>query len=132
MMKQMNDLDLDHAIRQSLSAEDAALLDRLNVDRSLHQQVLATFEGQLRWVNVGGWIAGFLLFGIGTVMAWRFVKAPELAEMLRWGAAAALAFAGLALVKVWFWMELQKHAMMREVKRLELQVASLVAQLRRP
>jgi hypothetical protein len=43
-----------------------------------------------------------------------------------------VAVAGLALVKVWFWMELQKNAIVREVKRLELQVASLAAQLRRP
>jgi hypothetical protein len=51
--------------------------------------------------------------------------------MLRWGAASALACAGVALVKVWFWMELQRNAVMPEVKRLELQVASLAAQLKR-
>ena len=51
---------------------------------------------------------------------------------LRWGAASALGFGGVALVKVWFWMDLQKNAIMREVKRLELQVASLAAQLKRP
>ena len=124
--------DLDRAIRQSLSAEDAELLDRLGQNQALHQQVLATFEGQLRWVNVAGWIFGVLLFGVTCVMAWRFVHAPELEDMLRWGAASALGFAGVALVKVWFWMELQKNAIMREVKRLELQVASLAAQLRRP
>ena len=123
--------ELDRAIRQSLSAEDAELLER--VDPSLRQQVLATFEGQLRWLNVAGWIAGFVLFGVASVMTWRFIYAPTLEEMLRWGAAAALGFAGLALIKVWFWMELQKNAIMREVKRLEVQVASLAAQLaRRP
>jgi hypothetical protein len=52
--------------------------------------------------------------------------------MLRWGAASALAFAGISLIKVWFWLELQKNAIVREVKRLEVQVASLAAQLRRP
>jgi hypothetical protein len=123
--------DLERAIRQSLSAEDAELLER--VEPSLRQQVLATFEGRLRWLNVVGWLAGVALFGVGGLMAWRFVYAPTLEEMLRWGAAAALAFAGLALIKVWFWMELQKNAIMREVKRLEVQVASLAAQLaRRP
>lgn len=124
--------DLDQAIRQSLSAEDAALLDRLGADQALHRQVLATFEGRLRWFNVAGWIAGFVLFGVASILAWRFVQAEELGDMLRWGAASALAFAGLALIKVWFWLELQKNAIVREVKRLELQVASLAAQLRRP
>ena len=73
--------DLDQAIRRSLSAEDAELLDRLGADQALHQQVLATFEGQPRWVNVAGWFAGFLLFGAASVMAWRFQQARELEEM---------------------------------------------------
>src|SRR5512145_630335 len=124
--------DLDQAIRQSLSAEDAALLDRLGDDQALHRQVLATFEGRLRWFNVAGWIAGVVLFGVACVLAWRFLQAEELADMLRWGAASALAFAGLALIKVWFWLERQKNAIVREVKRLEVQVASLAAQLSRP
>lgn len=123
--------DVDRAIRQSLSAEDAELFDRLSLDQSLRQQVLATFEGQLRWMNVAGWIAGFVLFGVAALMAWRFVQAPNIQDMLRWGAGSALALAGLGLVKVWFWMEMQKNAIMREVKRLELQVASLAAQVRR-
>ena len=124
--------DLDRAIRQSLSAEDTELFDRLGADQTLHQQVLATFEGQLRWFNAAGWIAGVVLFGVASVMAWRFAQAQEMGDMLRWGAASALAFAGIALIKVWFWLELQKNAIVREVKRLEVQVASLAAQLRRP
>jgi cytochrome c biogenesis protein CcdA len=124
--------DVDRAIRQSLSAEDAELFDRLSLDQSLRRQVLATFEGQLKWMNVAGWIAGFVLFGVAALMAWQFVQAPNVEDMLRWAAGAALAFAGLALVKVWFWMEMQKNAIMREVKRLELQVAALAAQARRP
>ena len=124
--------ELDRAIRQSLSREDAELFDRLGADQALHQQVLATFGGHLRWFNAAGWIAGFVLFGVACLTAWRFVHAPQLEDMLRWGAASALAFAGVALVKVWFWLELQKNTISREVKRLELQVASLAAQLKRP
>lgn len=124
--------DLDDAIRQSLSAEDAHLLDRLGADQALHRQVLETFQGHLRWLNAAGWIGGFALFAAGAGFAWRFMQAQDVGEMLRWGAASALAFAGLALVKVWFWMELQKNAVVREVQRLEVQVASLAAQLRRP
>ena len=123
--------DLDHAIRQSLSAEDAALLDRLGADQTLHRQVLEMFEGRLRWFNAVGWIAGFVLFGVACFLAWRFMETDDVGEMLRWGAASALAFAGLALIKVWFWLEIQKNAIVREVKRLEVQVASLATQLRR-
>jgi hypothetical protein len=123
--------DFDQSIRESLSAEDSELFDRLGADQALHRQVLATFEGQLRWFNTAGWIAGFMLFGVASLSAWRFVQAEEVGGMMRWGAASALAFAGLALIKVWFWLELQKNAIVREVKRLEVQVASLASRLRR-
>ena len=123
--------DLDQAIRETLSSEDTELFDRLGADQALHRQVLATFEGRLRWFNIAGWIAGFVLFGVASISAWRFLQAQDVGDMLRWGSASALAFAGLALIKVWFWLELQKNAVVREVKRLEVQVASLAAQLRR-
>jgi hypothetical protein len=124
--------DVDRAIRDSLAAEDTELFDRLGADQGLHRQVLATFQGQLRWLNAAGWIAGFGLFGGASFFAWRFAQAQEVIDMLRWGAMAALAFAGLALVKIWFWLELQKNAVVREVKRLEVQVTRLAAELRRP
>jgi hypothetical protein len=123
--------DLDQAIRRSLSEEDADLLDRLGADQTLHRQVLATFEGQLRWWNAAGWLAGLVLFGVASLAALRFVEAHDVGNMLRWGGVSALAFAGIALIKIWFWLELQKNAIVREVKRLEVQVAGLAAQLRR-
>jgi len=123
--------EFDEALRQSLSAEDNELFKRLGADQALHRQVLATFEGRLRWFNIAGWIAGLVLFLVACVLTWRFAQAETLPDMLRWGAASALAFAGVALVKVWFWLELQKNAIVREVKRLEVQLASLAAQLRR-
>jgi hypothetical protein len=123
--------DLDHAIRQSLSAEDTELLDHLSADQALHRQVLATFAGQLRWFNAIASIAGIGLFGVAVFLGWRFLHVETVQEMLRWGAASALAFGGVAFIKLWFWLELQKNALVRELKRLELQVASLAAQLRR-
>ena len=124
--------ELDRAIRQSLSAEDAELFDRFGADQALHRQVLDTFASRLRWFNAAGWVAGFVLFAVACVFSWRFWFGQDIADMLRWGGASALAFAGIGLIKVWFWLELQKNAVVREVKRLELQVASLAEQFRRP
>jgi Family of unknown function (DUF6768) len=119
--------DLDDAIRQGYSAEDAELMQRLAADPSLPRMVLNTFQGPFGAFNVLGWIAGFALFATGAYCAWRFAAAPELRAMLLWGAGAALAASGLVLVKLWFWMELQRNAVVREIKRLELQVSRLAA-----
>jgi hypothetical protein len=116
---------LDAAIRQTLSEEDARMFEQLDADAALHQQILETFGGRLRWLNVAGWVAGFALTGLVFLFGWRFWVATDLAEMLRWGAAAGLASLGVALVKVWFWLQMQKNAVVRELKRVELQLALL-------
>ena len=42
--------------------------------------------------------------------------------------AVALVFLliAISMMKIWYWMELNKHAIMRELKRVELQLASAV------
>ena len=117
--------DIDEAIRRTLSREDAKLLARFETEPALHRQVLDMFRGNLRWLTAAGWVAGLALFAAGAYFWWRFAHASEVRHMLLWLAPAALCFLGLALVKVWFWLELQKNTVLREVKRLELQVASL-------
>ena len=119
--------DLDNAIRQAVSAEDAALMDRLAADPSLPKQVFNTFQGQFGLLNILGSVVAIVLFAGGAFAAWRFATTFNVHDMLIWGALATFAFAGLTLIKVWFWMELQRHAVVREIKRLELQVARLVS-----
>src|SRR3970040_1485092 len=121
--------DIDDHFRKTLSTEDAELLERYGADQALHRQVLEMFHGKLWWITALGWIAGFALFAAGCYFWWRFAYAEEIRHMLLWAGSAGLAFLGLALVKVLFWLELQKNAVVRELKRLELQVASLAARL---
>jgi RNA polymerase sigma-70 factor (ECF subfamily) len=114
-------------IREALKAGQVDVPEELGVDQPLHRQIVETFRGRFRWLNVAGAVVAFVLFVIACGCAWRFVRAPELRAMLLWGAGAFLALWGLALIKTWFWMELQKLAILREVKRLELQAARVAA-----
>src|SRR5882672_5665122 len=109
---------IDDVIRKTLSAADAELFERYGADQALHRQVLEMFRGKLRWISTLGWIAGLVLFAAGCYFWWRFAHAQEVRDMMLWAACAGVAFLGLALVKVWFWLELQKNALVREVKRL--------------
>jgi hypothetical protein len=123
--------NLDERIRESLSSDDRTLLARLDADDTLYRDVVATFQGRMRWLNALGWIVGFVLFGVALLCAWQFWIQPDTRSMLLWGGGAALAISGVALIKVWFWMEIQKNAIVREIKRVELQLANLSAVLRR-
>ena len=52
---------------------------------------------------------------------------PDVAGMLKWGGATGLTALSLIATKLWFWSELRTNAVIREIKRLELQVARLAA-----
>ena len=117
--------NLDQAIRQALSAEDAEFLARFEREASLHEQVFATFGGRFGPFNVLGGIFGFALFGGFVYCAWQAWHAVETRDLLLWANGAVCAFVGLGMIKIWFWMELQKNQVLRELKRLELQVARL-------
>jgi hypothetical protein len=117
--------NLDERIRASLSSEDRALLARLAADDSLYHNVVSAFQGRTRWLYASGWVAALVLFGVALYCSVHFVKATEIRDMLLWGAAGGIAFVGLGLIKLWFWMEIQKKSILRELKRVELLLASL-------
>ncbi len=119
---------IDDAIRQALSAEDARALEAFSGEQPLIQQAFATLgAGPNQLINVGGWIGGFGLFAAGVFFGWRFYVADEPHAMALWGGATVMAFIGIGLIKIWFFMEMHKNQIIREVKRLELQVARLAA-----
>ena len=95
------------------------------------QRLMAWLAVALVLAAVVWWLAPVLTpFVVAAVLAycgWQFVNAPDVREMLLWGGGAALACAGMVLIKIWFWLELQKNSVVREIKRLELQVARLTS-----
>ena len=117
--------NIDQAIRQALSAEDAEFLARFESEAPLHEQVLATLGGRFGFFNVLAWVVGLAMFGGFLYCGWQAWNAVEMRDLVLWACGALCAFLGLGLIKIWFWMELQKNQVLREVKRLELQVARL-------
>lgn len=122
--------NIDERIRKSLSSEDQAFLAELDAGGTLYRDVTAIFQGRLRWLNVLGWLVGFVLFAVAVFCGWHFVTETDLRTMQLWGAGGALALSGIGLIKLWTWSEIQANAIVREIKRVELQVASLAAGLR--
>ena len=121
---------IDERIRKALSSEDQAFLAKMDAEGSLYRDVAATFSGRMRWMNALAILFALSFLAIGVACGWQFVVHTDLRSMQLWGAATILSFLSLGLLKLWFWMELQKVAILREIKRVELQMASLTAALR--
>ena len=49
--------------------------------------------------------------------------------MIGWAMAFGFSMATVSMLKLWAWMEIEKNTTVREIKRLELQVAMLTQRL---
>lgn len=117
---------LDQAIRQSLSAEDAAFLAKFE-DQSPFHEALGTFSGKWGLMNIFAAVLTFGMFAVAVCCALNAINAGAARETILWSAGGIVAMVGVAMLKMYFWMEMNRNVTLRELKRLELQVARLAS-----
>ncbi|MEL7489125.1 MAG: DUF6768 family protein [Pseudomonadota bacterium] len=117
---------LDHEIAEALAAEDRALHAEFG-ELGLFGQLGSLFKGKLAWLSLFTIIIGTLATILGFYAAWKFATVDSIEGILHWGAIATAAFGTQMMIKLWSWMRMETNRTLREVKRLELQVARLQA-----
>ena len=121
--------EIDRKIREALQAQDAELFDEIGGEPAVHEMVIDSFRGRLRWLVVLAAVWGAVILALAVVCAVQFFRADTVREMLAWATGCVLCVVYVMAMKVWYWMELNKNAVTREVKRLELEIARLAARL---
>ena len=114
--------DIDKKIQAALRGESPAgsAVDQPN----LAEDVLSAFRGRYRWLSTVMLIVQLVAVAFFVVAATKFYNAADMAVQLRWGGLALVLFQLMALLKIWFWLELQSSRTLREVKRVELMLVS--------
>lgn len=121
--------EIDVLIREALGQADADLLDQFG-EQSLPEMITGAFRGRHRLEMGAVTLVVMLFFGLTIFSAVRFLGATEMREMLLWGAGVFIGFSSMAGFKLVGWMQMNRNALAREIKRLELQVAQLARTLR--
>jgi hypothetical protein len=123
--------ELDRKIREAFPADEAALLGPLD-EPSLWGQLKEMFQGRQRWVSVLV-LVGTLAFAVfAVVCVVYFFRAESEREMIAWAGGFGLGLIAVSFGRLWFWLLLHRNAVVREVKRVELQLARLSSQLKTP
>jgi uncharacterized membrane protein YciS (DUF1049 family) len=118
---------LDDAIKDALSKEDAAFLASLEQEPGAIQQMVGIFQGPFSPFYVLFFIAAVAVGIVGVYAGWRFAISTDLRPLFYWGAITGFCLVVLAVVRVLFFMQINTNRVLRELKRLELQVARLAA-----
>ncbi len=122
--------DLDKKIQEALRNEDAELFEEFSAEPSIFEMLMETFRGRYRWLSVMVVFWSVVFMVLGVLSAIKFFNAEATRDMLLWAAACVICISGVSMMKVWYWMELNKNALTREIKRLELQIARLAARIK--
>ncbi len=116
--------DLDKMIQATLNEEDRAFFARLEREPGYLSQVGGLLSGSLGWLNLLLMVVQAVLFFAGAWCAWEFFQANDMIIALRWGlSASVLLLTGTVLKIATLWPSLQANRVLREIKRLELQIA---------
>ena len=121
--------DVDVLIRRALQAEDAENLEQLG-EPGLPEMVTQVFHGRMRWYGAMFLIMIVVFTALAVLCAVRFLGADDAPSLIRWGVGFLTCFLAVQGGKTWYWMQMERLAMTREIKRVELLVAQLSADIR--
>ncbi len=122
-------MNLDDKIKQALQMDADEVEQVLAKDQGLLDQALPVFRNNMRRWNIFGILLGFVTGGLMIWTGYHFFSSDSMDDRVFWGVLSLAFLTGNMGIKIWFWMEMNKHATQREIKRLELAVAQLTAKL---
>jgi hypothetical protein len=123
-----NEKDIDRLITESLSEEEAKFYNELE-EEGLFQMIKGVYRGKLGWYAIVTAIIHTIAVAVMVYCGYKLFTTESTTEILQYGTVLFIALSFGCMIKLWSWMEMQKNAITREMKRLEFQVAVLMEKL---
>ena len=117
--------DVDRMIDEALDAEERELLRSIGDEPGFVERMLGMTGPEIVWMVWVMMIFQTLLFVGGLYAAWMFFEAGEPVTQLRWGLPAVVLLLMALLIKLAVPPAIQTKRLMRELKRIELQIVRL-------
>ncbi|KYG82339.1 DUF6768 family protein [Roseivirga echinicomitans] len=122
----MNDSEkeMDDLIHQALTKEEAAYYDQLG-EQNMPQMILGLFKGKNSWITLVMFVFNLVVLGLSIYTFVEMLNTDVIVDKLEWAVYTLLGFITMSLLKVYNWNQMDKNALLREIKRLEFQVSLL-------
>ena len=116
--------EIDKLIKETLNQEEAKFYDALE-EQNILEMIFGLFKGKNAWINILMNIVIVVFFGFFIYCGIQFFESETTEGLIRWGFGSMTFFIAISMLKIFGWMQMDKQAILREMKRLELQVMSL-------
>ena len=120
--------EIDQLIKDTLTQEEAKFYDELE-EQNVYQMIIGIFRGKNKWLIVIMNIMTLTFFGLSIYCTIQFFNTDITNELIKWGIGGFVFLMAMSMMKIFAWMQMDKNALLREMKRLELQVSSLATKL---
>ncbi|WP_291843284.1 DUF6768 family protein [Maricaulis sp.] len=115
--------DLDRLILEALDEDDRDMLAELGEEPGYFSQAMGLFRGKLAWVMWVMYLTNIIGAGIAIWAGWMMFQTSDVIAALRWGVICIIALNVGILMKNGMGVQLQNNRVLRELKRVELQLA---------
>ena len=115
---------IDEIIKEALTQEEAKFYDELE-EQNLFQMLGGLFKGKNSWLALIMNVMNALVFGLLIYCIIQTFDVEKTNDLILWAGGVILCFLYMSMIKIYMWMQLHRNAVVREIKRLELQVSSL-------
>ena len=120
--------NIDELIKETLNKEEAKFYDELE-EQNLIGKLGEVYKGKMGWLAIIMNVFHLVIFGLLIYCIIRFFGTNETNELIKWASAGFLCMIVMSMLKLYIWMQMDKNDMLREMKKLELQVATLFSKL---
>lgn len=121
----------DDKIREALGRGDPTE-SPTSSEANMFQLIGDVVRSKHRWLSAWAFVLSFIIFGLTVFAVVQMFQASDLRQTIFWAVGALWGSLAVAMLKIWFWMQLDKYSVLREVKRLEAQIARLAELIGRP
>ena len=123
-MKNKEMRELDNLIKETLSAEEAKFYEELE-EKNLFGKITEVYKSKMGWLAILMNIMHLAIFVFFVYSVVQFFDAETTRDMITWCSAGFLSMIMMAMLKLYVWMQMDKNDIMRELKRIELQISVL-------
>ena len=119
---------IDELIKETLSQEESKFYDELD-EQNLIGKMGEVYKSKVGWLAIVMNVVYLGIFVLFIYCVVRFFGTAETNDLITWASAGFLCMIFMGMLKLYFWMQMDKNDILRELKRLELQVATLSGKL---
>ncbi|GAB1855585.1 hypothetical protein MHTCC0001_04190 [Flavobacteriaceae bacterium MHTCC 0001] len=120
---------IDSLIKETLTQEEAKFYDELD-EQNLFQMLWGVFKGKNSWIALLMNIINIIVFGLLIYCIIQTTEVEQTNDLILWVGAALFCFLTMSMIKIYIWMQIHKNAVVREIKRLEIQISSLATKIK--